>query len=143
MNVETLCCPACNTENDALSEACVKCGQSLIIVCLRCCTVNPVTAEKCSTCGLHFDTLGQIMARNEVRLADRFTRQASTANEAKVAQKKHDEARSYQLREQERERQAYLLAQKQRQKMQERYLMFAVVAVSVVLVLWLLISMAR
>ena len=143
MSDETRLCPACQTENDALNRECVKCGQPLIVVCLRCYTVNPIAAEKCSACGLRFDTLGQIMARHEVRMADRFTRQASTANEAKDTQIEQAQARSQQLWQPERDRQAYLLAQKQRQKQQERYLLIAAIAVSVVLVLWLLISFAR
>ena len=143
MSDETRLCPACQTENDALNRECVKCGQPLIVVCLRCYTVNPIAAEKCSACGLRFDTLGQIMARHEVRMADRFTRQASTATEAKGAQIEKDRVRSEQLREPERERQAYLQAQQARQKQQERYLLIAVVIVAVVLVIWLLISFAR
>ena len=139
MSDETLCCPVCGTENAALNKTCVDCGQSLIVVCPRCNTVNAITAEKCFACGQHFDTLGQIMARHEIRASDRFTRQAATANAAKSAEKDPDQARSQQLWAQERERQAYLQAQKIRQKQQERYLIIFVAALAVIIVVMLLV----
>lgn len=139
MSEEKLLCPTCAAENDALNKTCVQCGQSLIMVCPRCNTVNAITAEKCFACGQHFDTLGQIMVRHEIRTGDRFTRQAATATAAKGAEKDPDQARTDQLWAQERERQAYLQAQKLRQKQQERYLLIAVGIMAVVIVLLLLL----
>ncbi len=137
-------CPACETENDAQCRTCVKCGAALIAVCPRCTTVNACTADRCTACGQPLDTLGQIMARHEVRLSDRFTRQAGTAIGSKSDQKDQDRSRSQELWAQEQRRQEYLQAQKKRQKQQERYLIMGVVAVVVImLVIILLISLAR
>ena len=106
MSEDILLCPVCETENDALRKTCVNCGQSLIVVCPRCNTVNAITAEQCFACGQHFDTLGQIMARHEVRFEDRFTRQAVSAIEIQSPSKKRQhQARSQQLWEKERQRQ--------------------------------------
>jgi hypothetical protein len=144
MSEDILVCPVCQTENDALSRTCVTCGESLIVVCPRCNTVNAVTAGHCLACGQQFDTLGQIMARHEARLADRFTRQAGAAIETKSDQRAKDQARSRQLWEQERQRQTYLQTQKQRQKQQERYLIVGVaVAAVVLLAVVALIAFAR
>ncbi len=144
MSEDVLLCPACQTENDPLSRSCVNCGQSLIVVCPRCNTVNAVTAEQCFACGQRFDTLGNIIARHEVRREDRFTRQATTAIEIKSEQKAKDQARSQQLWSQERQRQEYLQAQKLRQKQQERYLIVGVaIAVVIVLAVVILIALAR
>lgn len=144
MNEDILLCPACDTENDALRQTCVNCGESLIVVCPRCNTVNSIAAEKCFACGQPFDALGQIMARHEVRFADRFTRQAHAAIETKIDQKAQDQARSRELWEQEHQRQEYLRAQKLRQKQQERYLVSgAAVAAVIVLVIVILIALAR
>ena len=144
MSDDTLLCPVCETENDALNKTCVNCGQSLIVVCPRCNTVNAITAEQCFACGLQFDTLGHIMARHAVRFEDRFTRQAAAAIETRSAQKASDQARSQQLWSQERQRQEYLQAQKLRQKQQERYLIIGVaIAVVVVLALVIFIALIR
>ena len=144
MSEDILRCPACETENDAQRRTCVNCGQSLIVVCPRCNTVNAITAEQCFACGQRFDTLGQIIARHEVRFADRFTRQAGAAIDIKSEQKAQDQVRSRQLWDQERRRQEYLQVQKLRQKQQERYLIIgaAVVAV-VVLAVIVLVLLAR
>ena len=142
LSEDILICPVCKTENDALRRTCVKCGESLIIVCPRCNTVNAVTAEQCFACSQKFDTLGQIMARNEVRFEDRFTRQAGTANEAKSEQKAMDQARSQQLWDQERLRQIMLADQLQRRKAQERQLIFITVVVVLIVVTILLVSAA-
>jgi hypothetical protein len=144
MSEHYIICPACSTVNDALGRACTNCGESLIIVCPRCNTVNPITADKCFSCDLQFDTLGQIIARHEVRFTDRFTRQATTANEITAAQKASDQARSQELWAEERRRQEYLQTQKLRQKQQERYLLIGVVMfVVVVLGGVLLVTLAR
>src|SRR5512139_2845869 len=108
MSEDILVCPVCQTENDALGRTCGNCGESLIVVCPRCNTVNAITAGQCFACGQRFDALGQIMARHEVRLADRFTRQAGAALETKSEQKAKDQARSRELWEQEHQRQTYL-----------------------------------
>ena len=144
MSEEVVICPVCQTENDALRRTCVNCSQSLIVVCPRCYTVNAITAQECFACGQQFDTLGQIMARNEVRFEDRFTRQAASAIDTKSAQQVSDQARSQQLWSQERRRQEYLHVQKVRQKQQERYLVIGtVLVVIVVLVGVALITLAR
>jgi len=141
---EFVICPVCETENDALCRTCVNCGQSLIVVCPRCNTVNAITAEQCFACGQQFDTLGQIIARHEVRFEDRFTRQAVTAIDTKSEQKATDRARSQQLWDEERRRQEFLQAQRLRQKQQERYLIVGVAVVAViVLAIILLIALAR
>ncbi len=137
---DALICPICETENDALRRTCMQCGESLIVVCPRCNTVNAITAEQCFACGQKFDTLGQIMARNEVRFEDRFTRQAGTANEAKSEQIAKDQARSQQLWDQERQRQIRLADQLQRRKAQERQLIFITVVVALIVVTIVLMS---
>ena len=142
MSEDILICPVCHTENEALRRTCVKCGESLIVVCPRCNTVNAITAEQCFACSLKFDTLGQIMARHEVRFEDRFTRQAGTANEAKSEQKTMDQARSQQLWDQERQRQAKLADQLRRRKAQERQLIFITVIVVLIVVTIILTSAA-
>ncbi len=144
MSTDLTICPACQAENDALNRTCLNCGQSLIVVCPRCNTVNAITAEQCFACGQQFDTLGQIMARHEMRFDDRFTRQASAAIETKVTQQATDQARSQQLWSQERQRQEYLQTQKQRQKQQERFLIISVaIAVVIVLAIVILFAFAR
>jgi hypothetical protein len=144
MNDDTLLCPVCETENDALARTCVNCGESLIIVCPRCNTVNAVTAAKCFACDQQFDTLGHIMARHEVRFTDRFTRQASAANDITTAQQSGDQARSAGLWALERQRQEYLQTQRLRQKQQERYLIGGVALAAVIVVaIVLLIALAR
>lgn len=144
MSDDIILCPVCETENDVLNHTCTNCGESLIIVCPRCNTVNPITAEHCFSCEQQFDALGQIMARHEVRFTDRFTRQATTANEVVAAQKAGDQARSQELWAEERRRQEYLQAQKLRQKQQERYLISGVaVAAVIVLAVIVLIALAR
>ncbi len=140
MSQDILICPACETENDALRRTCVNCGQSLIAVCPRCNCVNPITAEQCFACGQRFDTLGQIIARHDVRFEDRFTRQAATAVEVRSEQKEQDQARSQQLWEQERQRQNWLADQLQRRKAQERQLLLIAAAVAIVVVAIILIS---
>ena len=137
---EFVICPVCDTENDALRGTCVNCGQSLIVVCPRCNTVNAITLEQCFACGQRFDTLGHIIARHEVRHADRFTRQATTAIETKSDQKAKDQTRSQQLWERERQRQNLLAEQLQRRKAQERKLMLIAAAVAIVVITIILIS---
>lgn len=144
MSEDSIVCPVCETENHALNRACLNCGEPLIVVCPRCNTVNAVTAEQCFACELRLDTLGHITARHEVRFADRFTRQAGTANETKSDQYEQDQVRSQQLWEPERRRQEYLRTQKLRQEKQERYLVIGVVAAALVVVAIVLItSLAR
>ena len=144
MSEDILRCPVCEAENDAQRLTCVNCGQSLLVVCPSCNAVNAITAEQCFACGQRFDVLGQIIARHEVRLADRFTRQAAAAIETKSDQKAQDQARSRQLWEQERQRQEYLQAQRLRQKQQERYLIIgAAVAAVVVLAAVVMALLAR
>ena len=144
MSEDLIICPACETENDALRQTCVNCGQSLIVVCPRCNTVNAITAGQCFACAQPFDTLGQIMARHEVRFTDRFTRQATTAIEVVAAQKESDRARSQQMWEQERQRQDMLANQLLRRKAQERQLMIiTAIVVIVVVVIVALIAFAR
>jgi hypothetical protein len=140
MSQDILVCPACETENDALRRTCVNCGQALIVVCPRCNAVNAITAEQCFACGQRFDMLGQIIARHEVRLEDRFTRQAAAASEARSGQKEKDQARSQQLWEQERQRQNGLADQLQRRKAQERKLMLITAVVAIMVVAIILIS---
>ena len=140
MSEDTLICPACDAENDALRRTCANCGESLIMVCPRCNTVNAITAEQCFACGQRFDTLGHIIARYEVRREDRFSRQAANALETKSEQKTKDQTRSQQLWEQERQRQSMLADQLQRRKAQERRLMLMTVAVVIVVVGILLVS---
>lgn len=140
----TIICPMCETENDALRTTCANCGQSLIRVCLRCNTVNVITAKQCFACGQLFDTLGYIIARQEIRAGDRFTRHADTVVGVKEDEAVQAKARSDQLWEIERQRQAKLLEQKQRQKQQERYLIITtVIIVLVVLAAILLGTLAR
>jgi hypothetical protein len=140
MSQDMLVCPVCETENDTLQSTCVNCGQPLIAVCPRCNAVNTVTAGQCSACGQRLDTLGQIIARHEVRVEDRFTRQATTALEAKSGQREKDQARSQQLWEQERQRQNWLADQLQRRKAQERKLMLIAAAVAIIVVAIILLS---
>ena len=144
MSEDIVICPICQAENDALRRTCVNCNQSLIVVCPRCNTVNAITAEQCFACSLKFDTLGQIMARHEVRFEDRFTRQAASAVETKSAQQASDQARSQELWSQERRRQEYLRAQKSRQIQQERFLVIGTVIVVIVVLFGVaLIALAR
>ena len=77
MNEVFLICPVCQTENAALRRTCVSCGQSLVIVCPRCYTINAVTAAQCLASASCPSTpwVNIIIARNEVRLEDRFSRQ--------------------------------------------------------------------
>ena len=140
MNEDILLCPVCKSENEALRTTCANCGESLIVVCPRCSTVNVITATQCLACGQQLDTLGHITARHEVRFADRFTRQADTANEITSAQKASDRARSQQLWEQERQRQDMLATQLQRRKAQERKLILITAAVAIIVVVLVIIS---
>ncbi len=140
MSEDIILCPVCETENDALRRTCVNCGESLIVVCPRCNTVNAITAAQCFACGQQFDTLGQIMARHEVRFADRFTRQATTAIEVVTAQKESDRARSQQMWEQERQRQDMLANQLQRRKAQERTLIIITATVVIIVIAIVIIS---
>lgn len=133
-------CPVCQTENNALNKACIHCGQSLITVCPRCNAVNAITAGQCRVCGQQLDTLGYITARQEVRNEDRFLRQATSAIETKAAQQAHDQLRSQQLWERERQRQNGLADQLQRRKTQERQLVIVTIVVVVVVVAIILIS---
>ncbi len=142
MSEDLILCPTCETENDALNQTCVSCGQSLIIVCPRCNTVNALTAEQCFACGQHFDTLGQIMARHEIRQSDRFTRQAVGAIEIQQTEKAHTQARSDQLWEKERKRQAALIVQKREQQKQEKQLIIGAVVVAIVVIVIVLIIAA-
>ena len=123
----------------------MNCGESLIVVCPRCNTINAITAEQCFACGQQFDTLGQIMARHEVRFEDRFTRQAGTAIETKSEQKAKDQARSQQLWEQERQRQSMLTDQLQRRKAAgaPTHLIGAIVVAVVVVAIILISALAR
>ncbi len=144
MTDEMVTCPACETKNDVLRTTCAACGQSLIRVCLRCNTVNAITAEECFACGQQFDTLGYIIARQELRARDRFTRHAEVVVGVKVDEGAQAQTRSDQLWEIERQRQARLLAQKRRQQMQERYMIVAtLVIVAVVAAALLLGTLAR
>ncbi len=144
MSDDILLCPACAAENDALNKTCVGCGQSLIIVCPRCNTINVITDAHCFACGQHFDMLGHIMARNELRHDDRFTRQAVNALEIQEAEKASHQARSDQLWEKERQRQAALIAQKQEQQRQEKMLIVgAAVAVVILVVILILLMTTR
>jgi hypothetical protein len=142
MNDEVMLCPTCATENDALNKTCTQCGQSLIVVCPRCNIINPFTAEQCFACGQHFDTLGQIMARHELRQGDRFTRQAVGAIEIQQAEKAGEQARSDQLWEKDHQRQAALIAQKQEQQRQEKQLITGAISVAVVVIVLLIIFAA-
>jgi len=144
MNEDIIVCPACETENDALNRTCLRCGQSLIVVCPRCYTVNALTAEQCFACGQHLDALGHIIVRHELRQSDRFTRQAAGAREIKQTELSQDQARSDQLWEKERLRQAALVAQKQEQQKQEKRLIVgAIIAVVVVVTILVVIALAR
>ncbi len=144
MSEDFVLCPTCETENDALNQTCIHCGQSLIVVCPRCNTVNALTAEQCFACGQHFDTLGQIMARHELRQGDRFTRQAVGAIEIQQAEQAHTQTRSDQLWAQDRQRQTALMAQKREQQKQEKQLIVgAAVAVIVVIALVIIIAATR
>jgi hypothetical protein len=144
MSEDILLCPTCETENDARSRACANCGQSLIIVCPRCNTVNAISTEQCFACGQHFDTLGHIMARHEIRQSDRFTRQAVGALEIQQAEQAQHQARTDQMWEKERQRQAALLAQKRAQQKQEKQLIIgAAIAVIVVIVIVIIVAAAR
>ena len=140
MSEELIICPACETENNPLRQTCVNCGQSLIIICPRCNTINAITAEHCLACGLQFDALGHIIARHEVRLEDRFTRQAAAASDARMAEKKTDQARSRQLWDQEHQRQTRLADQLQRRKAQERQLIWITTVIVIVVVAIILLS---
>lgn len=142
MNEEIILCPTCGTENGALNQTCLSCGRSLIIVCPRCYTVSAITAEQCPACDQRFDMLGQIMARQEIRKSDRFTRQAANAIEIKQTEQAQDQARSNQLWEIERQRQAALMAQKREQQRQEKLLMIGATVAAVVLIAIVLISAA-
>lgn len=141
-NEDFILCPVCGSENDALNKTCLACGQSLIQVCPRCNTVNAIAAGQCFACGQHFDTLGQIMARHEIRTSDRFTRQAATALEAKQTALEQDKVRHQQLWEQEQQREAYLLAQQQRQKQQEHIMLIATIITAIVAVTLTILYMA-
>jgi hypothetical protein len=142
MSEDIILCPTCETENDALNQTCVNCGQSLIIVCPRCNTVNALTAEQCFACGQHFDTLEHIMARHELRQGDRFTRQAVGAIEIQQTEQAHTQARSDQLWEKERQRQAALMGQKRKQQKQEKQLIVGAVIVTIVVIVTLIIIAA-
>jgi hypothetical protein len=134
MSDDILLCPTCETENSALRKTCVNCGQSLIVVCPICNTINAITDEQCFACGQHIDTLGHIMARQELRQSDRFTRQAINALEIQEAEKASQQAISNQLWEKERQRQAALIAQKQEQQRQEKLLIIGAVIVATMLI---------
>ena len=144
MSKDILLCPACETENDALNKTCANCGQSLIVVCPRCNTINVLTAEQCFACGQRFDALGHIMARHEIRQGDRFLRQAVGAIEIQQAEQAQHQARTDQMWEVERQRQAALLAQKREQQKQEKQLMIgAIIAAVVVVVILIIIAVTR
>ena len=144
MSKDILLCPACETENDALNKTCANCGQSLIVVCPRCNTINVLTAEQCFACGQHFDTLGQIMARHEIRQSDHFTRQAVSATEIKQSEKAQGQTRTDHMWEVERQRQAALIAQKREQQKQEKQLIIgAIIAAVVVVVILIFIAVTR
>jgi hypothetical protein len=142
MNEDVILCTACETENDALRKTCVNCGRSLIVVCPICNTINVITDEQCFACGQRFDMLGYIMARQEIRQSDRFTRQAVNALEILEAEKASHQALSDQLWEQERQRQAALIAQKREQQRQEKLLIIGatIVAVAMIAILMILIT---
>ena len=142
MRENLIICPACLTANDALCTTCANCGQSLIAVCPRCNTVNAITAEHCFACGQHFDTLGQIMARHEIRQSDHFTRQAVGAPEIKQTEKAQSRVRTDQMWEVERQRQAALIAQKREQQKQEKQLMIGAIVAAVVVIVILIIIVA-
>ena len=116
MSEDILLCPVCDTENDALSRTCVNCGESLIVVCPRCNTVNAITAEQCFACGQQFDTLGQIIARHEVRSEDRFTRQAGERDRNQVRAKSERSGAQPSRCGTERQRQSRLSRSAQRRK---------------------------
>ena len=142
MSEDLIICPTCQTENDALNKACANCGTALIIVCPRCNTVNAITAEQCFACGQRFDTLGQIMARHEIRQGDHFTRQAVGALEIQQAEQAPHKARTDRVWEVERQRQAALIAQKREQQKQEKQLIMGAIMAAVVVVMILIIIAA-
>jgi len=142
MSEDILLCPACQTENDALNKACANCNQSLIVVCPRCNMVNTINAEQCFACRQHFDTLGQIMARHEIRQSDHFTRQAVSATEIKQSEKAQGQTRTDHMWEVERQRQAALIAQKREQQKQEKQLIMGAISTAVVVVMILIIIAA-
>jgi hypothetical protein len=144
MNEDIILCPTCDTENAALNKTCVNCGQSLMIVCPRCNTINAIATAQCFACGQHFDTLGQVMARHEIRQGDRFTRQAVGALEIQQNEQAPHQARTDQMWEKERQRQAALIAQKREQQKQEKQLIIgAAVIVIVVLTIVIIIAATR
>ena len=139
MSEDLILCPACQTENDALSKACANCGKSLIIVCPRCNTVNAINAEQCFACGQRFDTLGQIMARHEIRHSDHFTRQAAGANDIRQTENAQGRVRTDHMWDVERQRQAALIAQKREQQKQEKQLIMGAISMAVVVVVIMII----
>src|SRR5512136_357466 len=98
-------CPYCGAENSKAARNCAQCGEALIRVCPRCNAINAITAEHCSACGQQLDVLGHIMARNEIRFIDRFTRHAKNVSGVKEQETTQARQRTDLLWEPERRRQ--------------------------------------
>ena len=132
-------CPYCDAVNEPGAQQCAACGRSLVHTCPRCGTLNRVTTETCVSCGLHFDVVGHITAREQMRFEDRFTLRAHDITEAKARQVEASRQQLDRFWEEERQRQAALAAQQVRQKQQERRLMIGAVTLLVVVIVIILL----
>ena len=108
-------------------------------ICPECSKVNAPDAAHCVACGHNFDAIDQILAREQLRFDDRFSRRAQAVPETKAQQADGSRQRMAQLWEGDRQRHDALNAQKKRQQQQERQLLIGTVTVVVVVLIIVLI----
>ena len=114
------------------------------LICPDCSTANAPDAKNCVSCGHPFDALGHIMAREQLRFADRFSQRAQNVPEMKTQAADASQQRLAQLWEVDRQRRDALHLQKKRQQQQERRLLIgAATAVIVVLIVVLIVLIAK
>ena len=114
------------------------------LICPDCSTANAPDAKRCVSCGHPFDVLGHIMAREQLRFDDRFSRRAQAVPETKAQQADGSRQRMDKLWEEDRQRRDALYVQKKRQQQQERRLLIgAATAVVVVLIVVLIVLIAK
>ena len=114
-----------------------------VLICPECQTANPVDARECSQCGYRFDVVGQILAREQLRSEDRFTRRARDVPELKAQQADASRQRMVQFWAEDQQRRAALAAQQRKQKVQERRLMIGAVILLVVVLTVVLVIAVR
>jgi hypothetical protein len=117
-------CPFCKAENVHEAKSCQRCGQALRWVCPRCQEINSIEAEVCAACGQKLDVIGHIVAREELRHVDRFSRRAEGINSMKAADQAQSQQRMDQMWAVEQQRLAALGKAKQAQHRQEMQMMY-------------------